>query len=237
MPIIDRCALTQKECPRGHEASHEPFQHPGIPPNPAIPILPAARPGRPPCLPGRVRERHRTGAQTPHQSARRPSSGDGDRPGGFRSRPATGRPPAYEALLPLIKALWQASEQPCGKRLRPILRDWLPYREKAHGAIPAAHRLLLKKVSAAQLDRLLAPCSLPGQRRRAAARARRGRHPQSPGPPAHRAVGCQRTRLDGTDRREIDRHRRPEGRAPRVKSTAWPTAAAPCQRASGGPLS
>ena len=62
--------------------------------------------------------------------------------------PRRGRPPAYDALLPLIKALWQASEQPCGKRLRAILRDWLPYWEKAHGAIPAAHRLLLKKVSA-----------------------------------------------------------------------------------------
>ena len=81
--------------------------------------------------------------------------------------PRRGRPPAYDALLPLIKALWQASEQPCGKRLRAILRDWLPYWEKAHGAIPAAHRLLLKKVSAAQLDRLLAPCRAgAGGRRR-----------------------------------------------------------------------
>ncbi len=71
--------------------------------------------------------------------------------------PRLGRPPVYDALLPLLKALWQASEQPCGKRLRPILRDWLPYWEKAHGAIPAVYRLLLKKVSAAQLDRILAP--------------------------------------------------------------------------------
>ena len=78
-----------------------------------------------------------------------------------------GRPPVYEALLPLIKALWQASEQPCGKRLRPILRDWLPYREKAYRAIPAAHRLLLKKVSVAQFDRLFAPsrASAGGRRR------------------------------------------------------------------------
>ena len=45
-------------------------------------------------------------------------------------------PPAYEALLPFIKALWQASEQPCGKRLRPILRDWLPYWKKPTGRSP-----------------------------------------------------------------------------------------------------
>jgi len=81
--------------------------------------------------------------------------------------PQRGRPPSYGAILPVIKALWQASEQPCGKRLAPILSDWLPYWEKAHGELPAAQRLLLKKVSAAQLDRLLAPCraSAGGRRR------------------------------------------------------------------------
>ena len=71
--------------------------------------------------------------------------------------PGRGRPPSYALILPVIKVLWQASEQPCGKRLQPILRDWLPYWEKAHGPLPAAHRALLKKVSAAQLYRLLAP--------------------------------------------------------------------------------
>lgn len=54
--------------------------------------------------------------------------------------PRLGRPPAYEAVLPLIKVLWQASEQPCGKRPRPISRNWLPYWEKAPCA-PAASRL------------------------------------------------------------------------------------------------
>ena len=54
----------------------------------------------------------------------------------LRSRSATGPPPAYEALLPFIKALWQAGEQPCGKRLRPILRDWLPYWKKPTGRSP-----------------------------------------------------------------------------------------------------
>jgi hypothetical protein len=71
--------------------------------------------------------------------------------------PGRGRPPAYGAILPLIKALWLVSEQPCGKRLKPILREWVPYWEKAHGALPAATHRLLRRVSPAQLDRLLAP--------------------------------------------------------------------------------
>jgi hypothetical protein len=68
-----------------------------------------------------------------------------------------GRPPAYGEILPLLKALWLVSEQPCGKRLKPILRDWIPYWEKAHGRLPAATHRLLRRVSPAQLDRLLAP--------------------------------------------------------------------------------
>ena len=71
--------------------------------------------------------------------------------------PGRGRPPAYGAILPLIKALWLVSEQPCGKRLKPILREWVPYWEKAHGALPTATHRLLRRVSPAQLDRLLAP--------------------------------------------------------------------------------
>ena len=68
-----------------------------------------------------------------------------------------GRPPVYSEILPLIKSLWLVSEQPCGKRLKPILREWMPYWEKAHGALPSATHSLLRRVSPAQLDRLLAP--------------------------------------------------------------------------------
>ena len=34
---------------------------------------------------------------------------------GTPAGPGRGRPPAYGKILPLIKALWLVSEQPCGK--------------------------------------------------------------------------------------------------------------------------
>lgn len=76
---------------------------------------------------------------------------------GSGTGPRRGRPAMYGAILPLIKSIWLVSEQPCGKRLKPILREWLPYWEKAHGALPPATHQLLRRVSPAQLDRLLAP--------------------------------------------------------------------------------
>jgi len=46
--------------------------------------------------------------------------------------PAAGRVPAgperrYDEIEPLVKYIWLKAEQPCGKRLVPILRQWLPY--------------------------------------------------------------------------------------------------------------
>lgn len=60
----------------------------------------------------------------------------------------------------VIKAIWLAAEQPCGKRLKPALELWLPHYEKRHGRLPEALRSSVLKVSAATLDRLLAPCRI-----------------------------------------------------------------------------
>ena len=63
--------------------------------------------------------------------------------------------------------MWLASEQPCGKRLVPILEQWLPYFERRWGRVSSPQRKLLGQVSAATLDRLLAParaqCPGPGR--------------------------------------------------------------------------
>jgi len=68
-----------------------------------------------------------------------------------------GREPQYGLIEPVVEAIWLAAEQPCGKRLVPILRQWLPYYERRHGGLSGRQRRLVREISAATLDRLLAP--------------------------------------------------------------------------------
>jgi hypothetical protein len=63
----------------------------------------------------------------------------------------------YDLIEPVARRIWLTAEQPCGKRLVPILRQWLPYYEQRHGVLSSRQRKLVRQVSAATLDRLLAP--------------------------------------------------------------------------------
>lgn len=68
-----------------------------------------------------------------------------------------GRPPIYgDAEKQVIKNIWKASEQPCGKRLKITIREWLPAYEKRHGNLDDDVRRRVLTISPAQLDRLLA---------------------------------------------------------------------------------
>jgi hypothetical protein len=96
---------------------------------------------------------------------RRAIVGHGGRRGG--SSPVYG-----EAERAVLKKIWLAAEQPCGKRLVAALAVWLPYYEKHYGKLAPALRRRLRRVSAASIDRLLAPC-----RARLGARGRCGTRP------------------------------------------------------------
>lgn len=61
-----------------------------------------------------------------------------------------------DAAIDVIFAIWKAGEQPCGKRLKPMLATWLPHYEKHSGELPAAIRKKVLSISPAQIDRLLA---------------------------------------------------------------------------------
>ena len=63
----------------------------------------------------------------------------------------------YGMIEPVVKEIWLRAEKPCGKRLVPIVRQWLPYYERRYGELSYRQRRLVKQVSAATLDRLLAP--------------------------------------------------------------------------------
>jgi len=79
--------------------------------------------------------------------------------GGLPVRPGRVHPGPerrYEMIEPVVKAIWLSSEKPCGKRLLPIVRQWLPYYERRYGELSYRQRRLVKQVSAATLDRLLA---------------------------------------------------------------------------------
>jgi len=87
---------------------------------------------------------------------RGPSGGLG---GGADCTPSRGgRPLTYDAeVTGVIHEIWRHSEQPCGKRLKPMLKRWLPFYEWRYGMLPAIIRGGVLSISAAQIDRRLAP--------------------------------------------------------------------------------
>ena len=75
-----------------------------------------------------------------------------------------GRPAIYgEAEKRVITAIWKACEQPCGKRLKAAIRDWLPAYEKREGLLDDETRTRVLAISPAQIDRLLASGKVSAQ--------------------------------------------------------------------------
>lgn len=68
-----------------------------------------------------------------------------------------GAPPRYQPIQEVIERVWRAAEQPCGKRLVQALPLWLPYYPKHFGSLLPCQRTQLDRISAATVDRLLAP--------------------------------------------------------------------------------
>jgi hypothetical protein len=68
-----------------------------------------------------------------------------------------GPPRQYEGITELVERIWVAGEQPCGKRLAQMLPLWLPHYQRRYGRLLPSQRRLSQQVSAATLDRLLAP--------------------------------------------------------------------------------
>jgi hypothetical protein len=60
-------------------------------------------------------------------------------------------------MLPALKAIWLAGQQPCGKRLAPMMPDWIAGYESYHHSLSAPIKEQLLLASPATLDRMLAP--------------------------------------------------------------------------------
>ena len=71
-----------------------------------------------------------------------------------------GPEPRYESIGPVLQTIWQAAEQPCGKRLVEALPLWVPFYQKRYESLSAKQRQLLRAISPASVDRLLAGCKV-----------------------------------------------------------------------------
>jgi hypothetical protein len=60
-------------------------------------------------------------------------------------------------VLPVLKAVWLASDQLCSKLLQAALPEWLEHHERRCAPIPEAFKEKILKISPAQIDRLLRP--------------------------------------------------------------------------------
>jgi hypothetical protein len=86
------------------------------------------------------------------------------KPGGVTRR--RGRPSIYRDLVPPLKAIWEASDRLCSKRLQPFLPEMLRVLRR-HGEqhIEAAQEAWLCTMSASTIDRLLRPYRQHGGRK------------------------------------------------------------------------
>jgi hypothetical protein len=72
---------------------------------------------------------------------------------------------AGKDLLELLKQLWLATDQMCGKRLKAAIPLWLPAYEETFGALELSIKEKLLKISPATIDRFLKPCKALHKRR------------------------------------------------------------------------
>lgn len=96
-------------------------------------------------------------------------------------------------VLPVLKAIWLASDQLCSKLLKAALPQWLEHHERRGALLPEAFKKKLLQISPAQIDRLLRPSRVQHPRKGLSA-TRPGtllRHavPTRSGPPDTRRPG------------------------------------------------
>jgi hypothetical protein len=72
-------------------------------------------------------------------------------------RPVPKRPCDPSEVLPVLKAVWLASDQLCSKLLQAALPAWLEHYERRAAPLPEAFKKKLLQISPAQSDRLLRP--------------------------------------------------------------------------------
>lgn len=96
-------------------------------------------------------------------------------------------------MVPVLKAIWMTSDQPCSKLLKAALPVWLEHHQRRCAPLPEAFKEKLLQISPAQIDRLLRPARVQ-QSKRGLSTTRPGtllRHavPTRHGPPDPARIG------------------------------------------------
>ena len=77
-----------------------------------------------------------------------------------------GRPARYRAVLPPLRAIWEASDRLCSKRLQPFMPEMIKVlRRNGEQQIDVSAEIQLCRMSPATIDRLLRSCRKVGGRR------------------------------------------------------------------------
>ena len=78
---------------------------------------------------------------------------------GYKKKKKPGRISVYSQpeVINVIKTIWFATDQMCGKRLVAAIPEWLPHYEKNYHSLSLDVRKIILSASAATLDRLLKP--------------------------------------------------------------------------------
>lgn len=74
-----------------------------------------------------------------------------------RAKPGRKSPYNTDKILLPLKAIWLACNQMCSKKLKIVLREWLPHYEQGNGLLDDVTRGQLYAISPATIDRLLKP--------------------------------------------------------------------------------
>ena len=70
-----------------------------------------------------------------------------------------GPKPKYdsEEIIRFLKKLWTSSNLICSKRLKGVIKYWVPWYEKEYGKLSKSNSELLRRISPATIDRILGP--------------------------------------------------------------------------------
>lgn len=84
-----------------------------------------------------------------------------------RAGVVTGRPREYDdaELRPVLRAIWDAADYPCGLRLAGMMADWVSSYEAHEQSVSSSVREQLVAASPRTLDRLLHPLRIQSRRR------------------------------------------------------------------------
>lgn len=84
---------------------------------------------------------------------------------GRRRRPGPQVRYPAKVVVPVLKAIWLSSDQPCSKLLKAALPQWVGCYERHHGGLAPEVKAKLLEISPAQIDRLLRPVRIMAPRK------------------------------------------------------------------------